>query len=294
MPRRYRKRRRIRKRRSPFKRFKKYFRKYRKLRRRGGRNRISVKKLGLFNKYWPDEMRVKHKCVIPLSLLTFNGVRVLVGNAIQGNQLFDPSGTMSNLQPYGYDQMCALYTTYRINAAKITCKLQCYDVSVTSSSTVPNQMQILLMGYQDHVGTNDFLDYTNNWANLGNLTLKNGICRYFTPDTPNMAGGSPIKTRKWSLYCNWHKVYGHKIAANDITREVDYAVGPNLLFNFGINVGDATGAAVNVNTQLRGYVIVTYYVIWGHPRICPVSTSLTTTIATGGNQTFTGDEATSA
>lgn len=239
---------------------------------------------------WPDQLKVKLKAIVPASFTSFNGILITSGAAFQGNNCFDPGMGFGTAQPYGYDQLVAMYNKVRVPAAKLKLKMQIYDTTATATAALPPQMACLILGYHDHVGTNDFTSWVANWSNLGNSYVKNAKVFYFQPDTPNMPGGRALRTRKYSLYCNWNKVLGEKRAGMDDARDIDNNTGPDYPCNFGVVFGTAAASAVPSTTLMRGFIEITYYCVFSTPRTCPVSSSATTSITTTGNAAQVQDE----
>lgn len=292
MPRKYKKKRNSRygKRRS-FKKFKRHFRKYRKFRRRGGRSKLSYKKLGMITKAWPDQLAVKHMCTLPLQFSSFNGTNITnVASYFQLNSMNDVQLGLGNIQPQGYDQMTTLYKQYRVKACKIKTRMQIYETGTTASATVPAQIAVSIYPFVDST-SGDIGNIALNQQNLNNLPLKFCKQKLINPGTPNMAGGHAMPFTHMKNYVNCVKLYGAKFSQADATVTVDDPTGPFIKEYWAVMVGSSVGGFPPATLLIRGYVTITFYAIWERTRDLLGSTTATTSIATFGDQTSTIAEA---
>lgn len=124
----------------------------------------------------------------------FNGSTTAVGlyqydHVFRGNSLYDPDATGVGVQPYGYDQVSALYGAYRVAASSITVN---WVISSPIGAGTGEQVKCYVIPFRDTV-----ISYKDN-ADLRTIPF----CRY---KIGSIAEGQ--SQRNWVKgYCSGKKI----------------------------------------------------------------------------------------
>jgi len=94
--------------------------------------------------WFPDRLRLPLKFTVQLGITINSGVGAQ--GSLIANSIFDPSGSIGATQPYGYDQLAAIYSQYVVLASSI----QAQAITSPNSSSTNNANNIIQMAVWPH------------------------------------------------------------------------------------------------------------------------------------------------
>lgn len=261
-------------------------RRFKRSRQYKSKNKLTSKSFP-FRYQWPDRLKTKMRGLAPLSL-TFSGSVTSVSQSFQGNKMNDIAFELSNNQPYNYDQFALNYEGYIVKGVKAVVKYQIWDTTATATALIPREMQAVLTPFHNQSGDTDL---TNLHAGVQDMQTtypaRYANTKLLVVDTPNMPGGRAPRIHKQKMYMSVKKLLGMKYSPINQVVWIDIASDPDEVMDINFLVAGVRGENVSSAITVRGYMYLTYYVTWVNPRFAPASTTATTTVATGGNQTAT-------
>lgn len=212
-----------------------------------------------------------------------------IHNEFAFNNIDDPGLAGSIVQPYGFDQLAAIYANYRVFASKCSVRLAVMDPQTTATSALPDMYTITIYPFEDTQNT----DLTNLAVATGSTLQKvatqfsNTASKEFFAACGNMPGGAPPRFHRVSKYITMKKLTGENNADDyGYTRHEDNT-GPAVNSYWSVFVYNSQGLNPAVTTITRGWVKLTYWVKFMKMRPWLPSTTGTTTISTAFNSNNT-------
>jgi hypothetical protein len=175
------------------------------------------------------------------------------------NDIYDPAGTLSTIQPFGTDQMKALYQSYTVVGA--SWKVIFHNTAASSSGVAMQQQLFALIGRTDASGHQELPPdtpdefYMEGWSG-------GGYMRHTYAGKPLTIRGNWSAKRQFKEYVDDDKL----IRDTNIGAAINASPTTKALLAFGgfrNDNGDPLGMSCRV--------IIRYHVLWHNPFVLAIS-----------------------
>lgn len=266
--------------------FRRYFSAKRKFKRSLKYRRKNKLRIGRFptGDQIPDVARTKMIFTMPFSIAG-DGIQAGFKQQYQLNKLNDPAynGTIcetNTMQPYNYDLMAAMYGAYTVLASAIKMRFYAYDTN--SANDTPNAY-CSIFPRETTFQTQAQLTALESYGEI--KAIPRASLMYFQPE---LAGGGRGRQYKIRNYASVKKLSGHKSPLDNNIVYISSSADPIDNYSWFITFSSTNQTTAWPTTlKIKGFITIKYYVQWYIKNFLPQSTTNTTSITSGGNQTNT-------